>query len=704
MNSVVIEDYKYILDDDDLTAGVEVVDTNKSSYGEILETIIVDNITYTVTNMIGCFNNCTNLTEAPKIPDNVIYMYECFNNCFSLIRAPELPPGIIDIDRCFANCSSLIYPPSEIPSSVNNMSRCFMACKRLTGTIIIHTKPSEFAIPFSLTGQISLITVDDESTGELYNFWKNQADLPSHVTVAEDIPTDTEFTVGDYRYRKNQRLSLAVKVIDKTKTSYGAIKNTIIIGNNHDYKTKSMIECFANCKSLIESPDITNLTKIVSMDGCFLGCEALTYAPELPESVVFLDACFMECTYLQSPPSKIPQNVMSMSQCFQGCRFIINPPDMSKATLVEKMNSCFAWCSSLIAAPVIPALVEDMRYCFAWCTSLRDNIIVRNDIDIEKTSNIFYMVGEEQLHNIYIVNGTGWKHISDVWRQIVENTNNPRIHFEADDHTPPKAILKLTRTDESGKASQTDTWVKIEIESQIYTDYIPIGRTDPTVVSERFVRDSDIEFTPAGEGRERGPYNLEDGEQHTITYTINDGYRTTTVTATLSRVMALLDFLGTGGQDGYIDIPGMGLAIGTIATRNGLAIQFPTTIGDELLPATKKTDVYTLTTDTEFDPEKEYYEKDGDNYVLTEDTEFIDGTEYYENREAIDLDNYQLVIGRYNIKDEDKVFIIGNGNENKRSNIFTIDWNGNTKMQGRATTVDMTEEEIIIFINELRGN
>ena len=80
-----------------------------------------------------------------------------------------------------------------------------------------------------------------------------------------------------------------------------------------------------------------------------------------------------------------------------------------------------------------------------------------------------------------------------------------------------------------------------------------------------------------------------------------------------------------------------------------------------------------------------------------------------QNMGTIASKDSQTAIGRYNEEDNEKglaqkAFIIGNGtSDTNRSNGFTVDWNGNTEMQGRATTADMTTEEITAFIDELRG-
>ena len=80
-----------------------------------------------------------------------------------------------------------------------------------------------------------------------------------------------------------------------------------------------------------------------------------------------------------------------------------------------------------------------------------------------------------------------------------------------------------------------------------------------------------------------------------------------------------------------------------------------------------------------------------------------------QNMGTIASKDSQTAIGRYNEEDNEsglaqKAFIIGNGtSDTNRSNGFTVDWNGNTEMQGRTTTADMTTAEITAFINELRG-
>ena len=84
---------------------VQVVDTDKSSYGQILESIC----DVPVTSMNYTFWSCDNLVDASNIhiPSGVVEARECFWNCYNLTTAPELVSSLKDISYMFASCTSL---------------------------------------------------------------------------------------------------------------------------------------------------------------------------------------------------------------------------------------------------------------------------------------------------------------------------------------------------------------------------------------------------------------------------------------------------------------------------------------------------------------------------------------------------------------------------------------------------------------------
>ena len=89
-----------------------------------------------VTNMTGCFYGCTSLTHAPVIPNGVTDMTACFSGCTGLTQAPVIPNSVTNMMGCFYGCTSLTQAP-VIPNGVTNMSSCFYNCYRLTQAPVI---------------------------------------------------------------------------------------------------------------------------------------------------------------------------------------------------------------------------------------------------------------------------------------------------------------------------------------------------------------------------------------------------------------------------------------------------------------------------------------------------------------------------------------------------------------------------------------
>lgn len=140
--------------------GLEATDKTKVSYGEIPSSVTYGGVTYTVYSVVDgfrdctnlrnapvlpdtiesmetAFRGCTNLTSAPSIPPKVDYLANCFRDCVSLEFAPEFPTGTYNLNRTFYGCSKLITAP-VIPKSVTDMRYCFKNCTKLAGDVYIY--------------------------------------------------------------------------------------------------------------------------------------------------------------------------------------------------------------------------------------------------------------------------------------------------------------------------------------------------------------------------------------------------------------------------------------------------------------------------------------------------------------------------------------------------------------------------------------
>ena len=631
MSSINIGDYKYenIYAND---AQVTAIDKTKSSYDAILSNVTIDGVEYSVTSIHRCFLGCTSLTTAPEIPSSVTNMRNCFQNCTSLTTAPEIPSGVTDMRHCFLGCTSLATAPeipssvtdmsycfygctslitaSEIPSGVTNMSycfqgcsalttapeipsgitdmeRCFQGCSDLTNIIITHNNPTSIDYIFALTSNpIYIVPKGDQ---DVIDAWTNIADEYSNVYILDTQNVQgMSFYSGDYLYTITDNDTLSAKVIHKNKSAYGALESLVLPNKRYD---------------------------VIDMAYCFLKCTSLTTAPEIPSGVIDMNDCFYHCLALTTAP-KIPSGVTNMDRCFRNC-------------------------TSLLTAPEIPSSVTSMERCFQDCSALNGNIKMNG----VPTSIVNVFAGTS--FPIYIINATNPKDesVSTGLRLIASKYSN--IHFEADDHVAPVVSLSGVRTNNTGSPSASGDYVTLTKRYDYNSDFLPEGWEISLTESIKMDNQQEVPLIPGESGKpiKLIPFEI-DANQHLFTYTVNDGYKITTQTLIVTKSKALLDFLGYGSQGGYIDLPGMGMAIGKSATRNGLDIEFPTTIGLGLLPPYK-----------------------------------ING-----NNKSVDLDNYQLVIGQYNLQNNTDIFIVGNGdNDNNRSNAFTINKQGSILASGDIT-------------------
>ena len=90
----------------------------------------VSNINQNVTNMWMTFYGCTNLVNAPVIPNSVVSMDYTFMSCSNLVNAPIIPNSVTNMYSTFSGCSKLINAP-VIPNSVTDMYSTFGGCTNL---------------------------------------------------------------------------------------------------------------------------------------------------------------------------------------------------------------------------------------------------------------------------------------------------------------------------------------------------------------------------------------------------------------------------------------------------------------------------------------------------------------------------------------------------------------------------------------------
>ena len=162
---------------------------------------------------------------------------------------------------------------------------------------------------------------------------------------------------------------------------------SLLYGTGDEYITKYTIATqycynamFANCKSLVQAPELPATTLAdYCYDSMFDGCASLTQAPVLSATTLALKCysyMFRGCTSLVQAP-ELPAITLAnvcYNFMFKGCASLTQAPELPATTLTDYCYSnMFKGCASLTQAPELPAktLVNSCYYAmFSGCNKL----------------------------------------------------------------------------------------------------------------------------------------------------------------------------------------------------------------------------------------------------------------------------------------------------------------------------------------------
>ena len=289
---------------------------------------------------------------------------------------------------------------------------------------------------------------------------------------------------------------------------------------------------------------------------------------------------------------------------------------------ITSLERCFKDCTQLVTAPTIPPNVVNFNSCFEGCTNLEGTVTITgwpnsNNNNTVSCDDIFKGTQKQ----IYVVRNP--RTIDEDVRILADGYNN--VHFEAEDNSAPAVNFIADRGNYSNGQwtaddSGDDIYLKVQVSLQ--TDKLPSGWTNEIGNATATVAWNTNPISPTISQTSTGfdifIENKEDAG--TATVTITDKYGQSTANSDyVFQAFILLDFM-PGGR---------GMAIGKAGYRNGLDISIPTAIGE--------------------------------------------GLELPQKQGAVDLTNYQLVVGKYNKTNDDAVFIVGNGTSDRdRSNLMEV--------------------------------
>jgi hypothetical protein len=315
--------------------GVRVLDTSKTSYGEILGDIV----SQPVTNLNNTFYDCKLLKTAPAIPENVTTMESAFNRCYSLVTPPDLSnlTQLLDMNSTFNYCSNLTVAP-VIPNSVTNMKYTFEECKSLTTAPIIPSSVTDLSWTFNCCENLKTYVGNTDPDGDFSNYVlpNNTTDMsatfqrcyllttpptiPNKVTTIKQVFSDcTSLTIAPLIPDSITDMNHAFENCTNLKTYVGSKDSdgdfsNYVLSNN----TNIMEHTFSQCDLLIKAPKIPE--SVTDMFGTFYECKSLTTVQPIPSNVTDLRYTFEDCTSLTGT-IEINANPTDYDDCFYGVYF-----------------------------------------------------------------------------------------------------------------------------------------------------------------------------------------------------------------------------------------------------------------------------------------------------------------------------------------------------------------------------------------------
>ena len=293
----------------------------------ILRTVDLNNTPWNSGNMERSFRYCQSLEAISNINNNVTNMQYSFEVCSNLSSIDRLPSSALNLDGTFEACSNMVDMPI-IPNSVVDMSWTFADCYKMN----------------SFTS------------------------IPDSVTRMSET------------FRNCSNLEEPMKISNSVTGMYGTFKDCINLKNAPNLANctnlTAMTQTFDNCQSLLTAPTIPN--SVIGMYATFFNCFSLSETPNIPQNVNNIEQCFQDCHSLVNCPDLSNCNKTSLMQTFSDCYSMTTITNIP--TNVVNMYGTFYNCQLITNAPEIPELVKDMTQTFYGCTSLFGNVNIHSKI------------------------------------------------------------------------------------------------------------------------------------------------------------------------------------------------------------------------------------------------------------------------------------------------------------------------------------
>ena len=356
-----------------------------------------------ITSLDRSFDNCTNLTTAPDIPNNVTVMYGTFYNCGNLvgtmnIYSKEIYNSRICFYKHFPAKNLDVYLPvcydNHVYTTTFNSFKSYTV-NRVNGILVQDINNIDYSQPeFSMQ---LVVNTNINNSFKMYNIfgeWDIDYDNGNVVHYAHTYNSNitynytnngiynitiTNANISSISFRNTLGLTEVKSPLPKLHIAnivnmFSNCSNLTTVPLNlfeNNQEIFNLSNCFSNCTNLLIAPDLNFKSDSVNFSNMFRNCKNLVTPPEINCLRCRADFMFTNCTSLSSIPANI-KNSDYMYVTFHNCRNLSGEISINFVYNVSSCNGCFSNCNNLTKIALNGTNLSSAFFnTFTKCTNLK---------------------------------------------------------------------------------------------------------------------------------------------------------------------------------------------------------------------------------------------------------------------------------------------------------------------------------------------
>lgn len=235
-----------------------------NALSDCVNVITVSNIEQNVVNIAGAFSNCYNLISVNSLPDTCDgNLLNTFRNCRSLIDGPVLPPNCTalrsPLEYTFAGCTNLVNAPA-IPEWVNRLDSTFLECRSLTNIPVIPNSVTSMESTFSSCTSLTDTPTIPSSVSTLAYCFSGCQNLVNIISIPASVTNLTGTFSGCNSLTTIPTLPVSITALPQTFKACIGLTNITVNSTSIINLSQTFRNCTNITDAVIKSTQITNIT------------------------------------------------------------------------------------------------------------------------------------------------------------------------------------------------------------------------------------------------------------------------------------------------------------------------------------------------------------------------------------------------------------------------------------------------------------